>query len=63
MKLTLRKDGSSTLGEMLAVRLVGPMAPHTKRGRDGSAAMAASAASRASDADARLSSNVNSSRP
>ena len=63
INVTLRKDGSSTDGEMDAVRFVGPMAPHTKRGRDGSAAIASAHASLASAADARFSSNVCSSRP
>ena len=36
--VTLRKDGSSTFGEMDSVRFVGPIAPATKPGRMGSAA-------------------------
>jgi len=43
-------------GEIDAVRLVGPMAPATQRGREGSFAVTMSAASRASRAPCRFSS-------
>jgi hypothetical protein len=46
-KLTLRAPGSLTSGEIDAVRLVGPIAPATKRGLSGVRAVHASAHSRA----------------
>ena len=54
-KVTARKPGLATSGEIEAVRLVGPMAPATKRGRP-SSLCATSAAARASLAPSRLSS-------
>ncbi len=53
-KLTLRNPGSLTSGEIVAVRLVGPSAPATKRGLSGVFAVQASAHSRAIRAAARL---------
>ncbi len=53
-KLTLRKPGSLTSGEIVAVRLVGPSAPATKRGLSGVLVVQASAHSRAIRAAARL---------
>lgn len=49
----LRAPGSSTEGEMESVRLVGPMAPATRRGLWGSSAVTSLAASTASS-DATL---------
>ena len=53
-KVTLRKPGLLTSGEIEQVRLVGPNTPATKRGR--SAVATSSAASRATLAPSRLSS-------
>ena len=53
-KDTLRAPGSLTSGEIEAVRVVGPRAPATQRGR--SSVATSSAARRASFADSRLSS-------
>ena len=50
----LRCPGSLTSGEIDAVRLVGPSAPATKRGRSGVWAVISSHTSRASRADARF---------
>jgi hypothetical protein len=55
-KEVLRKPGSLTSGEIDAVRLVGPTAPATKRGRDGSAFSNLSHAALASLAASRFSS-------
>ena len=49
-----RAPGSFTSRERDAVRLVGPMAPATKRGRPGSRAIAAKTARRAAKAPATL---------
>ena len=54
-KLTLRAAGSLTSGEIDAVRVVGPSAPATYRGRSGVADLVARPA-RASRAASRLSS-------
>ena len=62
-KLTLRNPGLLTSGESEAVRLVGPSAPATNRGRDGSRAVHSSAAARARRAAARLMSPAAPSRP
>ena len=62
-KSTARKPGSSTLGDMEAVWLVGPIDPATNRRREGSFAIASSTACRASFAAARLSSATRPSCP
>ena len=54
MKVTLRKPGSFTSGEIEAVRLVGPNTPATKRGFSG--VLYLSAAKRANFAPAKFSS-------
>ena len=55
-KLTLRKPGSFTSGEIDAVREVGPSTPATKRGFSGFLAVNSSHTSRAKRAPATLSS-------
>ena len=53
-KVTLRKAGSLTSGEIEQVRLVGPKTPATKRGRSGVFLVYSSAAARAICAATRL---------
>jgi hypothetical protein len=60
-KVTLRKPGSFTSGEIEAVREVGPSTPATKRGL--SAVEYSSAASRATFAPATFSSQASASSP
>jgi hypothetical protein len=61
-KVTSRWAGSVTLGEIDSVRLVGPIAPATKRGRSGVRSVQASAARRASAAASRFISRTTSCR-